>query len=60
MLKLYFKVLGVIVLFGLQIAVALPYYFSSSNWYDFTTGWFIVLVADPVIVWYLIAKANWK
>lgn len=60
MLTLYFKVLGVIVLFGLQIVFALPYYFSSSNWYDFTVGWFITLVVDPVIIWYLISKANWK
>lgn len=60
MLTLYFKVLGVIVLFGLQIVFALPYYFSSSNWYDFTVGWLITLVVDPVIIWYLISKANWK
>jgi hypothetical protein len=60
MLKLYFKVLGVVLLFGLQFIFALPYYLSSNNWLEFTLGCFLIAVVDPIIVWHLCTKAKWK
>lgn len=46
----YFKILAVLLFFILQFAVVLPYYFSSKEWWEFTLGWFIVLVIDPIII----------
>ena len=53
MLSLYFKVLAVLLFFVLQFIFVLPYYMSSSEWWEFTLGWFIVLVIDPIIIFKL-------
>lgn len=53
-MKMYFKILGITLLFGSQYAFLLPYYFSSTDWWEFLLGWFILLVIDPIIIWKLI------
>ena len=46
----YFKLLGVLLFFLLQLTSVLPYYFSSNEWWEFSLGWFIVLVIDPIVI----------
>jgi hypothetical protein len=53
MLSLYFKVVAVLLFFLLQFIFVLPYYMSSSEWWEFTLGWFIVLVIDPIVIFKL-------
>ena len=53
MLSLYFKVVAVLLFFLLQFIFVLPYCMSSSEWWEFTLGWFIVLVIDPIVIFKL-------
>lgn len=53
MLSLYFKVVAVLLFFLLQFIFVLPYYMSSNEWWEFTLGWFIVLVIDPIVIFKL-------
>lgn len=50
-MKTYFKILGIVLLFALQILFILPYYMSSNEWFEFVLGWFIILVVDPIIIY---------
>jgi hypothetical protein len=50
-MKMYFKILGIVLLFALQFLFVLPYYISANDWYEFFLGWFIILVVDPCIVY---------
>lgn len=52
-MKFYFKTLAVVTFFILQFVFVLPYYFSSNDWAEFTLGWFIVLVIDPIVIYKL-------
>ncbi len=50
-MKKYFEILGIILIFVLQFLFILPYYISSNDWYEFVFGWFIILVVDPIIIY---------
>ena len=50
---LYFKTLAVILFFILQYVFVLPHYISSNDWWEFTLGWFILLVIDPILIYKL-------
>ena len=53
MLLVYFKTLAVLLFFILQFVFVLPYYMSSNEWWEFTLGWFIILVIDPIVIYKL-------
>lgn len=53
MLLVYFKTLAVLLFFILQFVFVLPYYMSSTQWWEFTLGWFILLVVNPIVVYKL-------
>ena len=53
MLLIYFKVLAVLLFFLLQFIFVLPYYMSSAEWWEFTLGWFILLIIDPIVIYRL-------
>jgi hypothetical protein len=53
-MKTFFKFLSFVVIFILQLGWILPNLISSNDWILFTLGWFILLIVDPLIVfWYL-------
>jgi hypothetical protein len=58
MLLVYFKTLAVLLFFILQFVFVLPYYMSSNQWWEFTLGWFIVLVIDPIVIYKLWKDAS--
>ena len=50
----FYKFLGFVVLFILQLGWILPNLISSNDWILFGLGWFILLIVDPyVIYWFL-------
>ena len=59
-MKFYFKTLATILFFILQFTWVLPYYISSNEWWEFTLGWFIILVIDPIVIYKLWKDAGAK
>lgn len=51
----FYKFLGFVVLFILQLGWILPNLISSNDWIMFGLGWLILLIIDPYII-YLFLK----
>lgn len=57
-MKHYFILLAVLIFFTLQFVFVLPYTMSSADWIEFTFGWIIVLVIDPIVCHYLFKRVG--
>jgi hypothetical protein len=58
MLKAYFKVMSTLLFIFVQVGIILPTLLSSNDWFVYSLGWFLILVINPVVLWWVLRRVK--